>query len=106
MFQILRKAVQNLRPSYLEFGSAEEMATFADQRPDLVFTARQGENPNHYYCTARWRIVPREPVREDPLYRRQRIWMEDDMWRSATNLLRRLVGRKSKPNKSGPYPVE
>ena len=54
---MLKKLIENLfGPSYLEFSSQEAMYEFAAKRPDLVLSPTGGENPSHYYCSARWRL--------------------------------------------------
>ena len=43
---------------------------------------------------------------DEPLYRRQRIWLENDMWRSIVNLLRRLVCMDPMASDGIPYPTD
>lgn len=41
----------------------------------------------------------------EPLYRRQRVWLENDMWRLLVNIGRRIVGLKPVPQRE-PYPSD
>lgn len=42
---------------------------------------------------------------DEPLYRRQRVWLENDLWRKLVNIWRRLVGLAPIPQRE-PYPSD